>query len=167
MALGETWSVRGAEAGPPLWGPGPVRSGLVTSARATAVRRPQFEHQCDLLLEMVGFELGRGPFTVPEVGVEVDREAVSPSGRTMWFEYRGSLQGVRPGLRRTDAVKQSIAHGALLAHVSPRRPFVVLTSHQPGAGAGQALLKAAGRMGYVDAVVCIYEHAAQRLLRSM
>lgn len=130
-------------------------------------RGPQFVAQCDLLLQMAGFELGPGQFVVPEVGVEVDREAVSPSGRVMWFDYRGSLRGVRPGLRRTDTVKQAIAHGALLAEVVPRRPFVILTSHVPGSGAGSVMLGAARKLGYLDDVLCIYEQSTQAALRAM
>ena len=39
---------------------------------------------------------------IPDLGVEIDREAVSPKGGVIWFEYKGSLQGRRPGLLRTD-----------------------------------------------------------------
>lgn len=140
---------------------------LARFAPAVASGGPQFMLQCDLLLTMAGFALGPGPFTVPEVGVEVDREAVSPSGRVVWFEYRGSLRGVRPGLRRTDSIKQAIAHGALLREARHRRPFVVLTSHVPRGGAGRVMLGAARQLGYVDDVLCVYDKEAQGALRAM
>ncbi|MGH9031520.1 MAG: hypothetical protein ACRDZV_05265, partial [Acidimicrobiia bacterium] len=86
----------------------------MTSFQSSAgVQGRQFAQQCDLLLQQSGFTLGRSVL-LREVGVEIDREAVGPSGRTVWFEYKGSIQGVRPGLMRTDTVKKAIANGALL-----------------------------------------------------
>ncbi|MGH8984644.1 MAG: hypothetical protein ACRDY6_12335, partial [Acidimicrobiia bacterium] len=102
----------------------------------------QFARQCDLLLQQSGFQL-RCPVLLRDVGVEIDREAVSPSGRTVWFEYKGSVQGVRPGLIRTDTLKKAIANGALLQAMDEHPPYVVLTSHLPAAGAALAMLSVA------------------------
>ena len=68
----------------------------------------QFADQCDLLLRNSGYEVG-ARVLVGAVGIEIDREAVSPSGRIVWFEYKGSVQGSRPGLLRTDTLKKAIA----------------------------------------------------------
>src|SRR6266568_6336792 len=95
----------------------------------------QFSEQCDSLLTRSGFEL-RGRVALHEVGVEVDREAVSPGGRSVWFEYKGSIQGARPGLIRTDTLKKAIANGALLGAVEDHPPYVILTSHLPASGSG-------------------------------
>src|SRR5947208_2742192 len=91
-----------------------------------------------LLLRTSGYEVG-ARVLVTAVGIEIDREAVSPSGRIVWFEYKGSVQGSRPGLLRTDTLKKAIANGALLKAMADRPPFVVLTSHLPEAGAGLAM----------------------------
>jgi hypothetical protein len=115
----------------------------------------QFAEQCDELLRNYGFTLAPA-LTLSSIGVEVDRVAVAPSGRTVWFEYKGSIQGSRPGLLRTDTLKKAIANGALLQVLDERSPYVVLTSHLPEAGAGLAMLTTALAAGYLDDVVCVY-----------
>jgi hypothetical protein len=115
----------------------------------------QFAGQCDLLLRNCGFELG-ARILVSQIGIEIDREAQSPNGETIWFEYKGSVQGARPGLLRTDTLKKAIANGALLSSLEDHPPFVVLTSHLPEAGAGLAMLNAAKALGYLRDVICIY-----------
>src|SRR6476661_6165842 len=77
----------------------------VRSFQASAgIQGRQFAEQCDTLLTHFGFEL-KGRRVLTEVGVEIDQEAVSPGGTTVWFEYKGSIQGKRPGLIRTDTLK--------------------------------------------------------------
>lgn len=114
-----------------------------------------FASQCDFLLESNAFSLS-DRFVLDAVGVEIDRVATSRRGLTYWFEYKGSIQGARPGLRRTDTVKKAIANGALLLAVPHPRPYVVLTSHVPEAGAGRAMLDAALELGYLADVICVY-----------
>lgn len=126
----------------------------------------QFAEQCDELLRNYGFEL-RGRALLRDVGVEIDRVAVSARGQTVWFEYKGSVQGSRPGLLRTDTVKKAIANGALLSAQADRHPYVVLTSHLPVTGAAAAMLQTALRLGYLTDVVCIYTPADQQRLRLM
>jgi hypothetical protein len=102
-----------------------------------------------------------------EFGVEIDRVATSPGGTTVWFEYKGSIQGSRPGLLRTDTLKKAIANGALLrAHADPK-PYVVLTSHLPTTGAGAAMLAAAKELGYFEDVVCVYAPDQAQRLRAL
>ena len=115
----------------------------------------QFGAQCDLLLSTMGFEL-HSRLLVPEVGVEIDRVVTSPNGSTVWFEYKGSIQGARPGLLRTDTLKKAVANGALLRALPEHPPYVVLTSHAPTTGAGAAMLRSALDLGYFDDVICIY-----------
>jgi hypothetical protein len=136
----------------------------VTDFQASGgVQGRQFADQCDQLLRHYGFTLA-DRLVIAHVGIEVDRVATSPRGREVWFEYKGSVQGTRPGLIRTDTLKKAVANGALLAGVADRRPFVVLTSHLPRAGSGLAMLDMALRLGYFTDVVCIYTPAdTQRL----
>jgi len=87
---------------------------------SAGIQGRQFAEQCDQLLTHDGFEL-RGHELLRDVGVEIDRVALSPRGNLVWFEYKGSVQGSRPGLMRTDTLKKAIANGALLA-AEPRPP---------------------------------------------
>jgi glucan biosynthesis protein len=116
----------------------------------------QFAEQCDGLLVSRGYSLQTN-LVLPEVGVEIDRVAVAPSGRTVWFEYKGSVQGARPGLMRTDTLKKAIANGALLQRLVERPPYIVLTSHLPNSGAGFAMLETALELQYFDDVICVYD----------
>lgn len=140
---------------------------IVSFQAAASAQGRQFAEQCDLLLKNSGFVLGRASLSVVGVGIEIDREAVSPSGTTIWFEYKGSLQGKRPGLRRTDTLKKAIANGALLqgAPESPR--YVVLTSHLPSDGAGLQMLQTALRLGLLSDVICIYDTAGTARLLTL
>jgi hypothetical protein len=115
----------------------------------------QFAEQCDLVLQEHGFTLST-PLVFADLGVEVDRVATSRKGTTVWFEYKGSIRGQRPGLRRTDTLKKAIANGALLRARQTSTPYVVLTSHLPEAGSGLAMLETAKRLGYFADVICIY-----------
>ena len=83
----------------------------------------------------------------------------------MWFEYKGSVQGTRPGLRRTDTLKKAIANGALLRSLTDPAPYVVVTSHLPEAGAGAAMLRAALQLRCFADVVCLYDPAATARLK--
>ena len=140
--------------------PGPARSFQASAG----IQGRQFAEQCDTLLSHMGFTL-RGRRVLSEVGVEIDQEAVSPSGRIVWFEYKGSVQGTRPGLRRTDTLKKAIANGALLRSLTDPAPYVVVTSHLPEAGAGAAMLRAALQLRCFADVVCLYDPAATARLK--
>ena len=125
---------------------------------AASIQGRQFAEQCDTLLSTYGFQI-HARVVLPQVGVEIDREAIAPSGRRIWFEYKGSLQGPRPGLMRTDTLKKAIANGALLRALPERHPYVVLTSHLPEVLSGAAMLKSAVDLGYFDDVICVYDPA--------
>jgi hypothetical protein len=139
----------------------------VSNFQASASRQgAQFRDQCNDLLLGLGFTL-HGSANLDSIGVELDQVATSPSGALIWFEYKGSVQGDRPGLIRTDTLKKAIANGALLrAHEHPM-PYVVLTSHVPAAGSGKAMLDAALKLGIFADVVCVYDPSAQRRLKRM
>jgi hypothetical protein len=139
----------------------------MTDFQASAgIQGRQFAEQCDQLLGHYGFTL-QGRVLLPTVGVEIDRVATSPAGRMIWFEYKGSVQGSRPGLLRTDTLKKAIANGALLAALPDRNPYVVLTSHLPEVLSGAAMLAAARGLGYFDDVICIYRPADTARLRDL
>ncbi|HEX2577266.1 MAG TPA: hypothetical protein VHK88_13010 [Aquihabitans sp.] len=131
---------------------------------SAGIQGRQFAEQCDTLLTHLGYEL-HGRRVLPEVGVEIDQEAVGPAGTVVWFEYKGSVQGSRPGLRRTDTMKKAIANGALLRALPDPSPYVVITSHLPEAGSGAAMLTAAQELRYLADVVCLYDPAATARLK--
>jgi hypothetical protein len=133
---------------------------------SAGIQGRQFAEQCDQLLNHYGFEL-HGRELLRNVGVEIDCVALSPHGTVVWFEYKGSVQGLRPGLLRTDTLKKAIANGALLAAEVDRRPYVILTSHVPDAGSGAAMLRTALRLGYMSDVICIYSPADAQRLRAL
>lgn len=135
--------------------PAPARSFQASAG----IQGRQFAEQCDTLLGHLGFEL-RGRRVLSDVGVEIDQEAISPSGRLVWFEYKGSVQGHRPGLRRTDTLKKAIANGALLRGLADPAPYVVVTSHLPEAGSGAAMLATALRLQFLSDVVWLYDPTA-------
>lgn len=118
----------------------------------------QFAQQCDAFLANRGFAL-RDKLLIREIGVEIDRVALAPSGRPVWFEYKGSIQGARPGLIRTDTLKKAVANGALLRHLAEHPPYVVLTSHRPARGSALAMLDVALALGYFADVICVYDPA--------
>lgn len=126
----------------------------------------QLAEQCDELLRNYGFSLS-GRLLLMDVGVEIDRVAVSPRGGTLWLEYKGSIQGARPGLLRTDTLKKAIANGALLQAVDPRHPYIVVTSHVPESGAGAAMLRTALSAAYIDDVICLYRPTDTARLRDL
>lgn len=120
------------------------------------VQGRQFAEQCAVLLSGLGFQVGPR-LVLGDVGVEIDCVATSPRGADIWFEYKGSVQGRRPGLMRTDTLKKAIANGALLSAIPDHPPYVVLTSHLPDAGSGFAMLGTALELAYFADVICIYD----------
>jgi hypothetical protein len=126
----------------------------------------QFAQQCDFLLQSSGFTL-HGRLVIESLGVEIDQVAVSPRGPTVWFEYKGSFQGTRPGLLRTDTLKKAIANGALLQRLDDHPPYVVLTSHVPTRGSGRSMLRAALELGYFHRVVCVNDPADVQYLTQL
>ena len=133
---------------------------------SAGIQGRMFAEQCDQLLRHYGFEL-EGSLRLGAIGVEIDQVASSPNGNTIWFEYKGSVQGTRPGLLRTDTLKKAIANGALLLADPARQPYVVLTSHCPDTGSGAAMLRNATTLGYFADVICIYKPADTQRLREL
>ncbi|MGO9148459.1 MAG: hypothetical protein ACLQEG_11075 [Acidimicrobiales bacterium] len=137
----------------------------MTDFQASAgIQGRQFAEQCSQLLTHYGYTL-HGRALIGNVGVEIDCVATSPAGNAIWFELKGSVQGTRPGLLRTDTLKKAIANGALLAGQPTRCLFIVLTSHLPVVGAGAAMLETALRLKYLDDVICLYSPEDTRRLR--
>lgn len=125
-----------------------------------------FEGQARQYLQFLRFDL-RGKRTFTDIGCEVDDAAVSPRGGSVYFEYKGSFSGTRPGLRRTDTVKKALLTGFLLRSKGDVTPYVVLTSHLPERGAGKAMIDAALESGAVHAVLLINDPSSTEILRAI
>ncbi|MGZ8734459.1 MAG: hypothetical protein ACXW1M_04675 [Acidimicrobiia bacterium] len=139
----------------------------MTSFQSTSsAQGRQFAQQCDALLATYGFTLD-GARKIAGIGVEVDQVATSPLGHLVWFEYKGSIQGSRPGLLRTDTLKKAVANGALITGIDDHPPYIVLTSHLPGAGAGLEMLETAVKLRFFADVVCIYDPRDQARLKDL
>jgi hypothetical protein len=125
-----------------------------------------FAQQCDALLAGLGFSLA-GATKIAGIGVEVDQVATTSRGQVVWFEYKGSIQGSRPGLMRTDTLKKAVANGALIRAIAEHPPYIVLTSHLPTAGAGLEMLNTAVALRYFADVVCIYDPSDHARLKHL
>lgn len=124
--------------------------------KAASVQGDHFHNECLHALNYAGFEIADQYVVLTDVGIELDAIVNNAHGIAIPLEFKGSLQGNRPGLRRTDTLKKAIANGYLLtrSNVSGMMtPLVVLTSHLPEAGHGKAMLDAVERdtiMAFID-----------------
>lgn len=127
-----------------------------------------FDTQCRLILAGLAFDVAEKPFVVPELGIEVDASTRNLQGLAVWFEFKGSWLGKRPGGRRTDTVKKALLSAyALHCHAVGYPPFVVLTSHLPKAASrGDLMVRAALECGALADLICVNDPAdMERLAR--
>jgi hypothetical protein len=116
----------------------------------------RFHAECIDALTMAGFEIAEQHFVVKDVGIELDCITNNRHGLAMAWEFKGSWQGERPGLRRTDTLKKAISNGYLFTQSDMYQmmpPLIVMTSHLPEKGDGLAMLHAVKRdviMAFLD-----------------
>ena len=114
-------------------------------------------------MDALGFDLhGRQKFA--HIGCEVDDVAEAPNGELVYFEYKGSFKGQRPGMRRTDTVKKALLTGFLLRSIGDERPYYVLTSHLPTGGAAQRMIDTAMSVKAVSGVLELNDPVASQAL---
>ncbi|MXV88611.1 MAG: hypothetical protein F4117_14505 [Acidimicrobiales bacterium] len=82
----------------------------------------------------------------------------------MYFEYKGSFKGARPGMRRTDTAKKALLTGFLLRAIGDDTPYYVLTSHLPERGAAQRMIDAAVGAKAVSGVLQMNDPVASQAL---
>ena len=115
-----------------------------------------FHQECIRSLQIAGFEVADQHVRIAEIGVEIDAITNNANGIAMPWEFKGSWNGSRPGLRRTDTLKKAICNGYLLTQWSQAdrlTPLLVMTTHLPEDGSGLAMMHAVGRnvvMAFVD-----------------
>lgn len=115
--------------------------------RAANVQGQRFHDECILALELAGFEIADQHVALSDVGIELDAIVNNKCGVAIPWEFKGSWQGVRPGLIRTDTLKKAIANGYLLSRsdvAGMMMPLMVMASHRPEGGHGLAMLRSVG-----------------------
>lgn len=106
-----------------------------------------FRNECLKALKYAGFELTATEMHLEDVGITLDAVTNNRSGIAFAWEFKGSLQGKRPGLVRTDTVKKAIANGWLLRKSAKYSeffpPLFLMRSHEPDKGDARAMLDVA------------------------
>jgi hypothetical protein len=111
-----------------------------------------FERLAEQALLGAGFAIVQAREALPDLGIEVDFRVQNRQGETLLVECKGSLEGPRPGLKRTDTVKKALCNAFLLARAG-RGPLLLLASHLPEPGsASYTMLQAAGRTVVLDVI---------------
>lgn len=125
----------------------------LSNRQAAAGRQgAQFEAAVKVTLQIEGWTVTAERWRHPDLDVEVDFVATDPLGQEWWIECKGSWEGNRPGLARTDTVKKAVSNAALLFLDPDHRPFLLVASHPPKGGAGAVWLRRARDIGWIDEV---------------
>lgn len=109
------------------------------------VQGERFHDECILALELAGFEVVETKVRLRDVGIELDAITNNKHGIAMAWEFKGSLQGSRPGLIRTDTTKKAIANALLLSrseYGEMMPPLLIMTSHIPTKDDSRTMLQA-------------------------
>lgn len=113
----------------------------------------KFHDAAKVYLHIEGWMILRENWRHPDVGVEIDIVARHPVlDVEWWIECKGSWEGTRPGLVRTDTLKKALCNGALLRLVDDRRPYMIIASHPPKNQSAGALWLERAKGIYVDEV---------------
>lgn len=91
-----------------------------------------------------------------DTGCEVDFVAQNPHLGTIYVECKGGYNGdkKRPGAKRTDNVKKSIANAALIKALYPNYYYVIYFSSKPKEGSySEQMLNVALKFGIVNEVI--------------
>lgn len=98
-----------------------------------------FEDISVKVLTDAGFRIDAQRERIHDAGVEVDIIATNRHEISFYITCKGSYRGKRPGSKRTDTLKKAIAEAVMLNHQG-WGPVLLLTSHKPTAGAGDAMM---------------------------
>lgn len=125
---------------------------LANRQAASGRQGAAFEATVETLLKVEGWTIVERHWYEPEIGIEVDIVADSPTGQRWWIECKGSWESPsRNGLERTDTLKKAIANGALLRLLDGHHPYMVIASHLPVTGRGVVWLERAKGV-YIDEI---------------
>lgn len=115
-----------------------------------------FHDECLRALKYAGFEIAETEIHIRDVGIRLDAITNNRHGVAFPWEFKGSWQGSRPGLRRSDSALKMLAQGALLSiseYGLRLPPLFVMTSHFPNTPDVSAMVKASIRGGWIFEVI--------------
>jgi hypothetical protein len=92
-----------------------------------------FENSVARVASVIGYMIIDRRVRLDVIG-EVDLWLRSPTGLDFFVECKGSYEGPRPGLMRTDTVKKAFADCVRLASLADRGLLLLVTSHLPQSG---------------------------------
>lgn len=111
----------------------------LSARQAAATRQGEaFEETAVLLLLAAGWQIIDRKWRHPTQNVEIDIVAQAPDGRRWWIECKGSWEGNRPGMARTDTAMKGIFSGWALSRAVDACPYMLITSHPPKQGSAGA-----------------------------
>lgn len=130
---------------------------MVNFQRMAVEQGADFNDECQKALKYAGFEIRETEMHLEDVGITLDAVTTNLQDISFAWEFKGSLQGSRPSLVRTDTVKKAIANGYLLsistAYRSHFPPLLLMCSHEPEKGDARIMLDAAIQDGLFTDVV--------------
>ena len=116
----------------------------------------KFEEAVELQFQIAGCVIVDRKRKDPASGEEIDHVIQTPKGHEVWVESKGSWQGDRPGLIRSDTAKKAVATAWNLktSNDFDTPPYVLVGSHLPKAGSyPEKLLGNALRLRLFDWVI--------------
>lgn len=102
--------------------------------RAAVEQGEHFAQTCLMALRYAGFEVATTKERTADMRIELDAIANNRHGIAFPFEFKGSYQGNRPGMMRSDTVKKAITTAYLFSldeMAATMTPLVILTSNKP------------------------------------
>lgn len=115
-----------------------------------------FHSECLRALRYAGFEIADTEIHVRDIGIRLDAITNNRQGLAFAWEFKGSWQGSRPGLRRSDSALKMLAQGALLSlseFGACMPPLFVMTSHFPNTPDVSAMIKGSIRGGWIFEII--------------
>lgn len=124
--------------------------------RAATEQGQKFEEAVELQFQIAGCTIIDRKRKDAASGEEIDHVILTPKGHEVWIESKGSWQGTRPGLIRSDTAKKAVATAWNLktSHDFDTPPYVLVGSHLPKPGSYPSrILENALSKGLFDEVV--------------
>ena len=115
------------------------------------------------LLESAGFTITARDTRVRGTGVTVPFLATDTTGEPWFFDLAGPATSHHGGMLRTEVVWRTLGRAAALRDARGDRPLVVLTTHRPRSGDGDAALRAAGPDTVFDVIELLDPEDRRRL----
>lgn len=126
----------------------------------SSIQGALFVENCLQALRLSGWNILTTKKKIVDVGIEVDIVVQNRHGIDFYIECKGSLQGDRPGSKRTDTLKKAITSGYLFSlsdEFQCTAPLLLMTSHMPEKGSGLGMISRLERTVFFD-ILNPWEH---------